>query len=336
MKPFLCAAALAMAAPAALADQCAWISGAAASKALQILKPGMTVLHFCEPCGDKEPGKPFKVLTVMSTPKGGGLAEISINGAEEDLAYLFIYMSKHKTFENAAHLAGCPAEVVEALTRYGETIGVAFQLSDDILDIASDSDDSGKTPGTDLREGVAVVTMARERARNAFNESMIEELDAAFRVLGADPGVRVIVLVHLRDNAIGTTCLPWQQYAGPVPVRRRAAPGLSPFGGRVVERMNALGLLVDVAHADRTTCLGVVDRAAAPVVSSHSGARAVQESARQQVERLDKELSLAIAAESQANRAARDAQRGKEAAARAADEAKRRLARAQTAAGRLG
>jgi hypothetical protein len=64
-------------------------------------------------------------------------------------------------------------------------------------------------------------------------------------------------------------------------------------------------------------------------------ARAAQESARQQVERLDKELSLAIAAESQANRAARDAQRGKEAAARAADEAKRRLARAQTAARRL-
>jgi hypothetical protein len=67
-----------------------------------------------------------------------------------------------------------------------------------------------------------------------------------------------------------------------------------------------------------------------------SSARAAQESARQQVERLDKELSLAIAAESQANRAARDAQRGKEAAARAEDAAARRLARAQTAAARLG
>jgi len=67
-----------------------------------------------------------------------------------------------------------------------------------------------------------------------------------------------------------------------------------------------------------------------------TSARAAQESARQLVERLDKELSLAIAAESQANRAARDAQRRKEAAARAADEAKRRLARAQTAARRLG
>jgi len=45
-------------------------------------------------------------------------------------------------------------EHIAALTGYGETIGVAFQLSDDLLDIASDSVQSGKTPGTDLREGV--------------------------------------------------------------------------------------------------------------------------------------------------------------------------------------
>jgi heptaprenyl diphosphate synthase len=50
--------------------------------------------------------------------------------------------------------SGAPASHVEALAGYGETIGVAFQLSDDLLDIASDSVQSGKTPGTDLREGV--------------------------------------------------------------------------------------------------------------------------------------------------------------------------------------
>ena len=49
---------------------------------------------------------------------------------------------------------GAPPEHVEALAGYGETIGVAFQLSDDLLDIASESVQSGKTPGTDLREGV--------------------------------------------------------------------------------------------------------------------------------------------------------------------------------------
>jgi methylglutaconyl-CoA hydratase len=46
----------------------------------------------------------------------------------------------------------------------------------------------------DVRSGVAMVTLARERVRNAFNESMIEELDAAFTELGSDEAVRAIVL----------------------------------------------------------------------------------------------------------------------------------------------
>ena len=45
-------------------------------------------------------------------------------------------------------------ETVSVLTQYGERVGVAFQLADDVLDIASDSQESGKTPGTDLREGI--------------------------------------------------------------------------------------------------------------------------------------------------------------------------------------
>lgn len=53
-----------------------------------------------------------------------------------------------------ARTAGASAEVEETLTEFGERIGAAFQLSDDIIDIASETGDSGKTPGTDLREGV--------------------------------------------------------------------------------------------------------------------------------------------------------------------------------------
>ena len=59
--------------------------------------------------------------------------------------------------EFGAHFAGVPGEHARTLRSFGEQIGVAFQLSDDILDIASDSDESGKTPGTDLREGVATL-----------------------------------------------------------------------------------------------------------------------------------------------------------------------------------
>lgn len=50
--------------------------------------------------------------------------------------------------------AGAEASVVEALGAYGEHVGMAFQLADDLLDIEGDPSESGKMPGTDLREGV--------------------------------------------------------------------------------------------------------------------------------------------------------------------------------------
>lgn len=53
-----------------------------------------------------------------------------------------------------AMMSGASAEITEVLTRFGELIGVAFQLADDIVDITSDSAQSGKTPGIDLRDGV--------------------------------------------------------------------------------------------------------------------------------------------------------------------------------------
>lgn len=53
-----------------------------------------------------------------------------------------------------AMMSGADPRIVETMTAFGERIGVAFQLADDIVDIASETTDSGKTPGTDLREGV--------------------------------------------------------------------------------------------------------------------------------------------------------------------------------------
>ncbi len=77
-----------------------------------------------------------------------------------------------------ARFGGATREVEEALTKYGEIVGCAFQLSDDILDIASESGESGKTPGTDLREGVPTlpVLMARASADPA-DARLLELLD---------------------------------------------------------------------------------------------------------------------------------------------------------------
>lgn len=56
-----------------------------------------------------------------------------------------------------ALMSGAAPDVVEVLTTFGERIGVAFQLADDLVDITSESMQSGKTPGTDLREGIATL-----------------------------------------------------------------------------------------------------------------------------------------------------------------------------------
>ena len=72
-----------------------------------------------------------------------------------------------------AMFAGCNKEEIETLTEFGEKIGIAFQLADDIIDIASDSLDSGKTPGTDLREGIpTLVTLNAMKSNDPKDASL--------------------------------------------------------------------------------------------------------------------------------------------------------------------
>jgi heptaprenyl diphosphate synthase len=66
-----------------------------------------------------------------------------------------------------AMFSGCQRSVVEIVTRYGEKIGVAFQLADDVIDLTSAGAVTGKTPGTDLRERVPTMPALLLRARAA-------------------------------------------------------------------------------------------------------------------------------------------------------------------------
>jgi heptaprenyl diphosphate synthase len=70
-----------------------------------------------------------------------------------------------------ALLAGAPEEHVDIVARFGEAYGIAFQLSDDLIDIASDALAMGKTPGTDLREGIrtlpVLLVLAQQDAASA-------------------------------------------------------------------------------------------------------------------------------------------------------------------------
>lgn len=55
--------------------------------------------------------------------------------------------------------SGCADDQVERLSRLGGIVGIAFQIADDIIDIDSPAHESGKLPGTDLREGVHTLPM---------------------------------------------------------------------------------------------------------------------------------------------------------------------------------
>lgn len=63
--------------------------------------------------------------------------------------------------------AGGTDEESEQLEQFGERIGVAFQIADDVIDLISDEEVTGKTPGTDLLEGVPTMPTLLLRQREA-------------------------------------------------------------------------------------------------------------------------------------------------------------------------
>jgi heptaprenyl diphosphate synthase len=75
-----------------------------------------------------------------------------------------------------AMVAGAGGELTATLTEFGEEIGIAFQLSDDIIDVASELTESGKTPGADLRAGVPTLPTLIARQSHYPTDSRLLEL----------------------------------------------------------------------------------------------------------------------------------------------------------------
>jgi heptaprenyl diphosphate synthase len=76
-----------------------------------------------------------------------------------------------------AMLSGAQPRVIELLTQFGEKVGIAFQIADDLLDVQSDSTESGKTPGTDLKEGIpTLVTLYAMNSKDPADKDLVERL----------------------------------------------------------------------------------------------------------------------------------------------------------------
>jgi heptaprenyl diphosphate synthase len=95
-------------------------------------------------------------------------------------------------------LSGAPAEVTERIRRACRAWGVAYQLSDDLLDVASETAQSGKTPGTDLREGVPTLPMLHALRSSRPSDARLVELLSAGEL--ADPALHAEALGLLRAH----------------------------------------------------------------------------------------------------------------------------------------
>lgn len=81
-----------------------------------------------------------------------------------------------------AMASGAPTDIKETLTIFGEKVGIAFQLADDVIDISSESFESGKTPGTDLREGVpTLVTLNVMKSNKRADKDLIKLLQSPIK-----------------------------------------------------------------------------------------------------------------------------------------------------------
>ena len=122
-----------------------------------------------------------------------------------------------------AMVSGAPVEIMDTVTLFGEKIGVAFQLADDVIDIASESNQSGKTPGTDLREGVpTLVTLNVMKSTDSADRDLQHLLSAPIE---EETTVQEVLVALRNHRALGESREQLHQVAkdarlalGPLPI----------------------------------------------------------------------------------------------------------------------
>ncbi|MDI2098893.1 polyprenyl synthetase family protein [Ruicaihuangia caeni] len=140
--------------------------------------------------------------------------------------------------------SNAPAEFEQPVVEYGERVGVAFQLVDDVIDLAPPADKTGKTAGTDVRAGVATLPMLylrqqaqtdaaaselHERITRDVQDGTPEEADQAITALRDHP-VTERTLAEARRWASAAVAALEPLPEGPV------KKALSTFADAVVER----------------------------------------------------------------------------------------------------
>lgn len=168
-----------------------------------------------------------------------------------------------------AMLTGAGAEAERIVEDFGEKIGVAFQLADDVIDLASDSEATGKTPGTDLREGVDTMPVLLLRQALAAGE-----LDAAGQSI-----LSTLSSADLEDDAVLREVVE-KLRAHPVLARTREMA--MEWAREAVEGLEGLEEAAATGTRERLTAAGLSDiEMADAVAQARSRATTVREAMEQ-------------------------------------------------------
>jgi len=133
-------------------------------------------------------------VATAAGPRGmvGGQAEDILSEGKDPDPMTVHFIHNHKTgalisatVRIGPLLAGSPPEIHDALSLYGDKIGLAFQIIDDILNITGDERNLGKKTGTDQERGKMTypALYGLERSRAAARE-LIDEAKLSLAVLG--------------------------------------------------------------------------------------------------------------------------------------------------------
>jgi len=168
------------------------------------------------------------------------------DAALDEAGYLRVIRSKTaKLFEASARLgavlAGAPPELEQACTEYGQALGTAFQVIDDVLDYDGDAHEMGKNLGDDLREGKATLPLIaamergsvaqRDLIRHAIENGATQELEAIVAVVRETGALEVTRAAAAAEARRAIAC------AQRLP-RNDCSEGLVQLAAQLLERRN--------------------------------------------------------------------------------------------------
>jgi octaprenyl-diphosphate synthase len=152
--------------------------------------------HLCSQAGD--PALNLRLGEVTNTLCEGELVQLH---HREDLSLderTYFEIVRRKTAvligaccEMGAQLSGAPAGTVDALGRFGEGLGVAFQIQDDLLDLEGREEVVGKSLGRDIEKGKLTLPMIVHLARAGGADRA-----AAIEAIRSRDGAALIGMLH--------------------------------------------------------------------------------------------------------------------------------------------